>query len=84
MGVSKYLWTDLRKEGFQMPDNKKMICPNCGAEMNHHCDKLMYGMNTQQEAQTDPGLGGMVQEFHTCPKCGNSGSRPLSTGDQEW
>jgi predicted RNA-binding Zn-ribbon protein involved in translation (DUF1610 family) len=21
----------------------KMICPRCGARMNHHCDKFVYG-----------------------------------------
>jgi ribosomal protein S27AE len=75
MGANRYLWTDHREEGFRMSNNKKMICPNCGAEMNHHCDKLVYGTDAQEAAQIDPGLGGSVQEFHTCPKCGSSGSR---------
>ena len=43
--------------------------------MNHHCDKLVYGMDAQEGAQIDPGLGGRVQYYHTCPKCGSSGSR---------
>ena len=35
-----------------MPENDKMICPDCGAEMNHHADKLVY------EDPTNP------QRFH--------------------
>jgi ribosomal protein S27AE len=69
----------------------KMICPRCGAEMNHHCDKLVYatGQETplQESAQSDPVtdpvidpsidplLGGVISEFHTCPKCGSAACR---------
>lgn len=53
----------------------KMICPKCGAEMNHHCDKLVYGPDSQA-ARTDENLGGFLEEFHACPKCGNVASRP--------
>lgn len=49
-----------------MPD--PMICPQCQVEMNHHCDKLVYGSNEETE-------GGQIQEFHTCPSCGECGSR---------
>jgi rubredoxin len=41
-----------------------MICPECGAETNHHADKLMYSNNGEE-----------VEEFHTCPQCGTAGSR---------
>jgi len=53
----------------------KMICPNCGVEMNHHCDKLVYTTDPQDAGQADPNLGGFVMEFHTCPKCGGDTSR---------
>jgi ribosomal protein S27AE len=76
MGVSRYLWIDLGEEGFLDANNNKMLCPHCGVEMNHHCDKLVYGTDTQHEAQTDPGLGGMVQEFDICPKRRNSAEWP--------
>ena len=52
----------------------KMICPNCRVEMNHHCDKLVYTADAQ-DRQTDPTLGGFIEEFHTCPKCGGGASR---------
>ena len=54
----------------------KMICPKCGAEMNHHCDKLVYASDLQGTARMDEGLGGVLEEFHTCPKCAGVASRP--------
>ncbi len=53
----------------------KMICPRCGVEMNHHCDKLVYATDPQTMAEADPALGGVIEEFHTCPKCGGAASR---------
>ncbi len=53
----------------------KMICPCCRVEMNHHCDKLVYTTDPQEAGQTDPSLGGITEEFHTCPKCGGGASR---------
>ena len=53
----------------------KMICPSCGVEMNHHCDKLVYTIDPQDAGQTDPSLGGFIEEFHACPNCGGGASR---------
>jgi DNA-directed RNA polymerase subunit RPC12/RpoP len=37
-----------------------MICPKCGAEMNHHAMKIDYrGENPE------------LCEVHTCPNCGH-------------
>ena len=38
----------------------KIICPVCGAEMNQHAMKIDYSVDD-----------GVVQEVHTCPKCGD-------------
>jgi ribosomal protein S27AE len=48
-----------------------MKCPNCGAEMNHHADKLVYDAAPGEE--TDE--GGRILESHTCPGCGRSATR---------
>jgi ribosomal protein S27AE len=56
-----------------MANKGKMICPQCAVEMNHHCDKLIYTAEVQ--AQSDLSLGGVIEEFHTCPECGNGASR---------
>lgn len=48
----------------------KMICPNCGAEMNHHAMKIDYSV--EDPALTDPVFGGVVEEVHTCPNCGHT------------
>jgi hypothetical protein len=53
----------------------KMICPRCGIEMNHHCDKLIYVADRPESEQIDPALGGIIEEFHACPACGCGGSR---------
>jgi ribosomal protein S27AE len=59
-----------------MAQPKKMNCPRCGSEMNHHCDKLVYNVSADYAAGIDAPLGGMIEEFHTCPACGESASRP--------
>jgi ribosomal protein S27AE len=53
----------------------KMICPSCGVEMNHHCDKLVYSSEPPHDGTPDLNLGGIIAEFHTCPKCGGGASR---------
>jgi ribosomal protein S27AE len=48
-------------------DEEQMKCPECGALMNHHADKLDYGAAEE---------GGVVVEAHACPGCGRSATRP--------
>ena len=55
--------------------NRKMICPKCGAEMNHHADKLTYSTEGVEGAKIDPSLGGLIEETHNCPGCGHIASR---------
>jgi ribosomal protein S27AE len=55
-------------------NDEKMVCPHCGAKMNHHGDKLVYN-DMFQAGPKDSGLGGVIEEFHTCPQCGAGGSR---------
>jgi predicted RNA-binding Zn-ribbon protein involved in translation (DUF1610 family) len=52
----------------------KVICPKCGFEMNHHCDKLV--LNELPAAQTN--MNAYLTEFHSCPNCGASASRPAA------
>ena len=58
-----------------MTRTDKMICPSCRVEMNHHSDKLVYTTEPQDIGQADPSLGGFIEEFHACPKCGDAASR---------
>lgn len=46
----------------------KMICPRCGAEMNHHAMKVDF--DEDDPALIDEVFGGALKEAHTCPKCG--------------
>jgi ribosomal protein S27AE len=50
----------------------KMICPECGAEMNFHAEKLIY---SQSAPDSGAALEGQVEEMHTCPRCGGSEAR---------
>jgi len=51
----------------------KMICSHCGAEMNHHADKVERLADDLK--LNDEIFGGTLQEIHTCPACGNVDSR---------
>ena len=45
-----------------MTTSDKLICPNCRVEMNHHCDKLLYGSDSHGTPRVD--------------ECGGGASRP--------
>jgi len=53
----------------------KMKCLNCGAEMNHHADKIVYVVSTPVEQTNAPVMDGLLQESHSCPACGSAASR---------
>lgn len=54
---------------------EKMICPRCGAEMNHHSDKMVYCNDPQEAVPCDSAVRGHIEEFHACPICGAGASR---------
>ena len=54
-----------------MAEPDKMTCPDCGAEMNHHADKLVYD-DAHGEGSDE---GGRILEAHTCPGCGRDATR---------
>jgi predicted RNA-binding Zn-ribbon protein involved in translation (DUF1610 family) len=53
----------------------EMICPHCGATMNHHADKLIEPADPADADDVDPALGGIVAEMFGCPGCGNAETR---------
>jgi hypothetical protein len=53
----------------------KMICKKCGAEMNHHADKLVDPGRYNDGSHINSLLGGMILEMHCCPECGAVDSR---------
>lgn len=59
-----------------MATHEPMRCPNCGRTMNHHADKVDYSAALDDAAVVDPVLGGVLEEVHTCPGCGESALRP--------
>ena len=53
-----------------MPSSPERVrCPRCGTPMNRHAEKLVYGGDG--ERGDDGLLGGMLEETHACPGCGN-------------
>ena len=54
---------------------QKVKCPACGAEMNHHAEKIDYTAALADPNAMDPELGGVMEEVHTCPKCGDVETR---------
>lgn len=61
-----------------MGERNKMTCPDCGVEMNHHANKLDYSSAPDEPAAMDE--GGVVQEAHTCPECGQTALRQAADG----
>jgi len=49
----------------------------CGATMNCHAEKGVLPLDSQEARRVDPVLCGLVEEFHHCPKCGNSEAREV-------
>jgi hypothetical protein len=59
----------------EMAEANPMICPDCGVPMNHHADKVRKETRPDDPLAFDSGLGGVIEEFHTCPQCGKTQSR---------
>jgi ribosomal protein S27AE len=56
---------------------EKIRCPGCGALMNFHAEKVDTG--TDADAPDELAFwGGVVMEFHTCPRCGAVVERPAA------
>jgi predicted RNA-binding Zn-ribbon protein involved in translation (DUF1610 family) len=58
-----------------MTESDRMVCPTCGVEMNLHAEKVDYTDASDEAEGLDPDLGGVVEEFHTCPECGRTLAR---------
>ena len=52
-----------------------MSCPDCGVAMNYHADKIDYTAALSESEAVDPELGGIVEEAHTWPVCGQTALR---------
>ena len=57
-----------------------MKCPNCGAEMNHHADKLIYGVGRPVEAASTFGVDEVLVELHACPRMRQCGIKAWGFG----
>ncbi len=50
---------------------EKMKCPFCKVDMNHHAEKIDYTTALSDKTAMDTVLGGVIEEVHTCPQCGD-------------
>jgi ribosomal protein S27AE len=50
----------------------KLKCPRCGADMNHHADKLLAYYSTGSDSEV-----GTLLEMHSCPACGAAATRSI-------
>jgi len=57
----------------------KMQCPKCGAEMNCHAEKVVYGVSTGGAEGEGDWFNASLQEFHACPRCGAAASRNVGS-----
>jgi len=55
-----------------------MACTKCGVELNRHAEKLVDPIDPREAAAVDPALGGILEEFYTCPECGKGEARRTS------
>jgi ribosomal protein S27AE len=62
-----------------MNETDKMKCPECGALMNHHADKLYENAAPAGASEESE----VVIEAHTCPDCGCSATRQASPGSEQ-
>jgi predicted RNA-binding Zn-ribbon protein involved in translation (DUF1610 family) len=54
-----------------MATTTRMRCPRCGAEMNHHANKVDYSAGRDEPNVSDQDFHGVLVEVHQCPNCGN-------------
>jgi predicted RNA-binding Zn-ribbon protein involved in translation (DUF1610 family) len=62
-----------------MPERTTLRCPKCGHQMNCHAEKLVYSDKPADARLIDPLLGGLLEETHGCPNCGNVEARRISS-----
>lgn len=65
-----------------MAQANKMICPDCGVEMNYHAEKIDYTAALEDTSVFDPLFGGVIEEAHTCPLCGQTQLRKAGAAQQ--
>jgi hypothetical protein len=65
-----------------MSDTSVMICPQCGIEMNFHAEKVDYTAALTDPDSIDPDFGGLLEEVHTCPGCGTTGTQRATRGGE--
>lgn len=56
----------------------KMKCPKCGADMNFHAEKIVYGLSSDSAEPASDGFNASLQELHACPRCGAAASRKVA------
>ncbi len=67
-----------------MTEKPKLLCPDCGVEMNCHAEQIDYAASLDEEdAVVDADFGGVIEEAYTCPACGKTLVRKAAETDSE-
>lgn len=56
---------------------EKILCPKCGAQMNHHANKLNYTTALSELEAVGSDYRGILDAVHTCPNCRNVAVRKV-------
>jgi hypothetical protein len=59
----------MKNEQAKLSPAGRLLCSMCGGEMNFHAEKVDYGAALADPALADASLGGVLEEFYTCPAC---------------
>lgn len=58
-----------------MTERRKVVCPDCGVDMNCHARKVDYTSLSSDPGADEAEFGGALEEFYTCPECGRTDAR---------
>ena len=55
-----------------MAETNRMRCPKCGADMNHHADKVDYGAGAAQPGGSITTASTLIQQAEAACKAGDA------------
>ena len=73
--TERYIPIGDREMAQESTKRAKMICPDCGVEMNFHAEKVNRSANAEGESDENSEFAEAVEEIHTCPGCARIAAR---------
>lgn len=63
-----------------MKTTNQIICPDCGAQMSHHADKIDGSTSVAEKIDATPGVA--LEDVHVYSECGKAVTRNSITTNQ--